>query len=694
MANSAAGSSTYRPEIDGLRALAVVAVIINHFDQRLLPSGYLGVDIFFVISGFFITASLTRAEAQPRPSGFLLEFYSRRIKRLLPALLVCVAVTSLFIALFDRHSAVSLTTGITALFGVSNIYLQSQATDYFARSTELNAFTHTWSLGVEEQFYLLFPLVILLYGSLVADRRSSRSLIWVIATLSGASLLAFIALSERDPSAAYFLMPTRFWELGAGGLLVLLLGSTRGARFFGRLSPLPALGLLLPLALLPREFQVVATISVVLLTTLLIATLRPGSRPQLWLATPWLVRLGVLSYSLYLWHWSVLAISRRTIGIQWWTIPIQIALILLLATLTLRYIETPLRQARWSIDQRITLGLGLLGAVLTALPLWALSSPLSGRAYLGDRTLVDGIRDGGPLQVRGTEINPPNCASDSKDATVLASAASFAAYAESCTGLPPAAAAGQPPQPAARHIFVVGDSHAMALSPLADRLFATGLYGITLFGRPGCPFPATRFGTTNPDCNRFLQLSQTYLLDQARAGDVVVVVGYWLSYLGDRSKLKDTRDSFVDSRGVPLNRGPAKASQYLEALEAFAAKASDRGLQTVLLGATPRNPDYDLCFQEWFSLQAVRNCERQVVRQLGHARAMNAVLKSRLSPRIRFVDPIPILCPGECDNASLSSLLRDTDHLSSVAVLALQDRFLALLEPSLDTSRPLTRPHP
>ena len=147
-------TSRYRPEIDGLRAFAVAAVIINHFNKDILPGGYLGVDIFFVISGYVITSSLFE-----RPSkdfrDFISGFYSRRVKRLVPALSVFVLTTSIAICLFNSLPAVSLQTGLTSLFGLSNLYLLWQSTDYFAHSAEINVFTHTWSLGVEEQFYIV-----------------------------------------------------------------------------------------------------------------------------------------------------------------------------------------------------------------------------------------------------------------------------------------------------------------------------------------------------------------------------------------------------------------------------------------------------------------------------------------------------------------------------------------------------------
>ena len=132
-----AASSTYRKEIDGLRAIAVIAVIVNHFNKEFLPSGYLGVDIFFVISGFVITTSLSNREARGFWS-FITSFYERRIRRLVPALSFFVLITSILISLVNPFPGLSLFTGITSLFGVSNFYLLQQQTDYFADSTQLN----------------------------------------------------------------------------------------------------------------------------------------------------------------------------------------------------------------------------------------------------------------------------------------------------------------------------------------------------------------------------------------------------------------------------------------------------------------------------------------------------------------------------------------------------------------------------
>jgi len=200
----------YRPEIDGLRALAVVAVIVNHFNKGFLSNGFLGVDIFFVISGYVITSSLYH-----RPTKnfkvFISEFYERRVKRILSALSFFVLSLSLIISLFSQSPGESLKTGLTSLFGISNIYLYKMNVNYFAPYPEYNVFTHTWSLAVEEEFYLLFPLLIWFTGFGSQTKNSFKNLFILISGLSIASLIIFLHFHQVNQSVSYFLMPSRFW---------------------------------------------------------------------------------------------------------------------------------------------------------------------------------------------------------------------------------------------------------------------------------------------------------------------------------------------------------------------------------------------------------------------------------------------------------------------------------------------------
>ena len=340
-------TSQYRPEIDGLRAFAVIAVIINHFNKEILPNGYLGVDIFFVISGFVITSSLYQ-----RPSknfkDFISGFYERRIKRLVPALSVFVLITSIAICFFNFYPGISLQTGLSSLFGLSNLYLLKQSTDYFAQATELNVFTHTWSLGVEEQFYILFPFLVWFSGFGRQTKNGARNLFLVIGVLAIASLIGFLYLYPINQSAAYFLMPTRFWEMAAGCLIFIGFQKRKSIeQFLEKVPPFLVLALIIGIMYLPMSWATSSTVVVVSLSAVIIASLKKGTVAYTIFTNPIIVYFGLISYSLYLWHWGVLSISRWTIGIHWWSVPFQVALILGLSISSYRYVETPLRKGKW-----------------------------------------------------------------------------------------------------------------------------------------------------------------------------------------------------------------------------------------------------------------------------------------------------------------------------------------------------------
>jgi len=355
----------YRPELDGLRAFAVVAVIINHFNKDLLPSGYLGVDIFFVISGYVITSSLADRKSK-NFLDFLTGFYERRIKRLVPALVVFVLVTSVLICLFNPDPGVALGLGWKSLFGLSNISLYRASTDYFAQSTELNPFTHTWSLGVEEQFYLLFPFLIYFSGFGQQAAKGARNLFFWVGALTIASLIRFIYLYQVNQPAAYFLMPPRFWEMAAGCLIFI--GFQKRARIeqaLEKVPPLLVVAAMVGVMYLPVVAAVPATIGIVVLSAVLIACLKRGTVAYKLFTLDKVVYIGLISYSLYLWHWGILSISRWTIGISWWSAPILLGIICILAVLSYEYLEKPIRKKQ--VKRRsATLFLGIATLVAAA----------------------------------------------------------------------------------------------------------------------------------------------------------------------------------------------------------------------------------------------------------------------------------------------------------------------------------------
>ena len=521
----------YHPEIDGMRAVAVWAVITYHFSAQLLPVGFLGVDIFFVISGYVITQSLDQQRA-PSLVEFLRNFYTRRISRLLPALTLCVLVSATLICLFNPFPAISIKTGMAALGGLSNLYLWRVSRDYFAPASELNIFTNTWSLGVEEQFYLIYPLLFWIVG-----RRSRRQLAGLIGLLSIASLLLYLWLSYRHRALAFFLMPARFWELGAGVLTYL--ERERVGRWLGGLSPL-ALGLpLVAILIFPLLAVEWGTIGGVLLTGLLLGRLvAPLSRPSVthqFLRDRRTVYLGLISYSLYLWHWTVLTLARWTTGIDARTAPGLILLILGLAMLSYHLVERPLRHRSWSTRRWGTVLLGL-GAISGAVSLLALLKVTGDRLYLGQEGGTEAVRRESQILTQpGREDLPGRAREWERDCNLTPHLLSGAAYRP-------------PPQidekfiarclatdSAARRLILVGDSFASVSAPhLAAISREAGLDFRVIYGF-GCPYPI-RFAEIRPEPGlRCPEIDEEWfrraLIATLREGDILAVRLYLPRYL-------------------------------------------------------------------------------------------------------------------------------------------------------------------
>lgn len=595
-------NSTYRPEIDGLRALAVLAVIINHFNKDWLPSGYLGVDIFFVISGLVITTSLIKRPVTSFQDE-LLSFYGRRMKRLLPAMIVCVVITSILICLFAPAPGVSLQTGLAALFGASNLYLFSLSTDYFAPSTELNAFTHTWSLGVEEQFYLLFPFLLWFAGfwhrnKINRNARNRNSLLSLL-ILTIVSLVCFLGFYQSQPAAVYFLMPLRFWELGSGCILALLAERAIFHAPAGWWIPptwMPLTGLLL-LFFLPEQQARLATVAAIILTCVLIARLRPESIPYRLLSHPVAVGLGAMSYSLYLWHWSVLSLSRWTIGVHLWSIPIQVALMLILAALSYRYVEKPLRWANWHDSRAITLLMGLLGAIGGATVLILLGRPLEGRLFTGNggreveqsRLASDLIASGNHLH-RSTEAKLKAC----NMTPFLLGSNSYKlrrpvdkTFIQDCLGWNTDNLNHGP------RILLIGDSFSEKTAQHAALAAEKLGMGFHLLYGYGCPYLLRSHKINKasfPQCRYVAEdILENTVLNTLHPGDVLLL------------HLHLTNKSYVKYPSATIIPSP---SAYDQAIESLLAKVSARGAKVILIGPNPNLATQELMAlkPEWFNV--------------------------------------------------------------------------------------------
>ncbi|OCP11376.1 acyltransferase [Ensifer sp. LC13] len=357
----------YRPEIDGLRALAVVPVLLFHAGFGFVAGGFAGVDVFFVISGFLITSIIHR---EIRDGSFsIVGFYERRARRLAPALLVVCAVCVPFALLWMLPPELNdFGKSLYAVNLFASNFLFWDQTGYFAPSTALIPLLHTWSLAVEEQFYLVFPLLLLFLR-----RYSSATLMKVVVGLVLLSFAATQLLAGLDPAANFYLLPSRFWELGVGALLALAgaekLDLAKGYRELLALLGLVAIGASYVFVRETASYPGWTTVPVVLGTALVLAFARGDTAVGRLLSLRPLVAIGLISYSLYLWHQPVFAFARlRAIDEMPQEIyALLIALCFALAYLSWRYVEQPFRK-RERFGRRAIFGATLAaGSVAIAL---------------------------------------------------------------------------------------------------------------------------------------------------------------------------------------------------------------------------------------------------------------------------------------------------------------------------------------
>jgi peptidoglycan/LPS O-acetylase OafA/YrhL len=675
----------YFAHVDGLRALAVLAVMLYHLHPAALPGGFVGVDVFFVVSGYVVTASLAGHRSEGA-GDFLARFYARRLARLVPALVtmlvVATALTVLFVpkAWFNRAAE---TTGQAAFWGLSNWSLDRQVINYFEPRAELNPFTHTWSLGVEEQFYLIAPL--LLFVALGQHFSGRRRFIGTI----GIAVLALLSLAAcyyfgltRGARFVFYQITFRFWELAAGVLLYLL-GSrvgrlSAGAAGFYQLSGwlgllLVALAMGLPK---PTAYPWIRSTLAVLGTVLLIGLpgierrdrLRPllSSRPALW--------VGLRSYSLYLWHWPVYVLARWTTGLSVWPFNlIAVALSFAAAAACYRAIENPVRHSatlkRWRPRSRIAifglvLGLGWLAGhtLLAQQPALGLGQPTRQAAdWYADRHLLKDMlaarRQCDPL-VRHAAVGPAT------DALTIF-------LPEAC------------PMRAPAQLFVIGDSHATAYLPMLEQLSAEQGREVKVLQVPGCAYLDLNAPLTpeaDPHCHRMAQAAMQTVLQHAHRGDLVFLPSLRiprLIELGGSPPSQDAGDRYGHTPQAleGIHRATADAPHWLNPL-------LDAGLQVFFELPKPVFAAHAFQCVDWFNRNNP-DCRGGLTTHRADQERYRAPVVAAIRhlastlPGVGAWDPLPMLCTAPACGAMRDGrpLFFDGDHVSPYGNAALSRNF-------------------
>ena len=656
----------YRPDIDGLRAVAIVSVVAYHVGLPFVTGGYAGVDVFFVVSGFLITqVLLDEYERNGRIS--LSAFYERRARRLLPALFIVIAATLLLgVALlpFPNARAQLGQSAIAAILFVANRYFRLQAGDYFGPIAEQMPLVHTWSLAVEEQFYLVYPLLLIALARFAPAATRVRWLRAAVAAITVGSFAVSVVLVQRGSVAAFYWAPARAWELGVGALVALIpLGSLGPRHRMGSVAAIVGMTMIVTsfVSLHPDSpFPGALALVPVLGTALVLAAgvWSPASAVGAGLSAPPVVALGRVSYTWYLWHWPLLVIARRW-RLQDVDLPADVAwaaLALGLAVLTTAFVENPIRRRRVltpRADRRVAVvTVGTAAVLIVAASaetrvdrLWSRNSPLRDVAAKSDPCLV------------GQWDN----------------ALTFG----TCAVSPPTRRAA---------VVIWGDSHGAAWAPMVRSLGTAEDVTVIDVTRNGCApllglTPGNSMGP-RVTCNLANSAVAAWLRTAAaRELTGVVLAARWSRYV-DHTPV-------VDIQGLYFDAGDTSVAASLESmrrgLEQTLALTDSLGVRVVILLTAPEfaHPpgdcllvrDADACGVSRAAFDARRRSTAMVIRHV-----------SERHPNTRVVDPADFFCSASFCPPLLRGkpVTSDADHLSASAARAfapsVQQDFLWLVE--------------
>ncbi|NTJ62184.1 acyltransferase [Agrobacterium rhizogenes] len=658
----------YRRDIDGLRALAIIPVVLYHAGIPGFGGGFVGVDVFFVISGFLMASLISSEIAKGEFS--LVRFYERRIRRIFPALFAVLATSSVaawFLLMPAEFAYFARSLKAAALF-TSNIQFDKES-GYFDIGAHMKPLLHTWSLAVEEQFYILFPLLLL-----VVNRFAQRYVAPILAGLLAVSFMASTWTLFRSQPDAFYLLQFRAWELLLGALLA-----------FG----------VLPMPKQPKVRAGLATAGVLLIAIAIVGfsdrTLFPGpaalvpclgaalvihARDELGpasriLQSPPMVFVGLISYSLYLWHWPLIVFSREVTGRE--LSLMQGSLIVLtslaMAIISWRFIERPFR-GRGSHVERMPLFASALTVVIAI-------------AGLGDYVAHHGGVPGRlPADVQRvyastydqSRFSLPPCFAESD--TAGRSAAEIRAGKLCPLG----------PDDTAKPSFLVwGDSHSGAMAPAIDaaakQVGITGLFA----GHSSCPpLPGVQL-TPRGDtelCGDFNGAVRDLIA--AQHIPLVFLVAYWPKYVHD-AEMPNEGPYFDPSVPPPLED---RSASVVQAMDRLIADLTKQGTRVVLVSDVPEMGRY---MPEAIAKAMMRGTSMDVAPPLDYIekrQALSHAILTRLAAKYgtAIIDPLPLLCgSGRCDSVRNGlPLYKDADHLTATFAATLSPLYIPALSKLVD----------
>lgn len=640
--------STYRPEIDGLRAIAVLAVVFYHFQVFGLKGGFTGVDVFFVLSGYLIGGLLWQETAKGQFS--LKTFWQRRIRRLAPAYLVMVLSVMAFgwwvLLPFDLRQLGR--EGVAATVWMANILFWRGA-GYFDSGDEVKPLLHMWSLSVEEQFYILLPVLVWLF------LRHRGGLIWTLALCWGLSLAGNLWMTSFSQSSAFFLFPFRAWEMLTGVLLAILQIERPRARLPSGVAWLGLLGVICGFVWIPAGGAFPGGLALVpVLGTALVLASRPSGLWARALSCRPLVFVGLISYSLYLWHWPVWVFGGYIFDLSsLWARLAGILLAFVLAVACWAGVERPIRFASGLRPIWLLSGFVLASAVVVALSFWLWRSEGAAWRFPEGATLV---------HIRASQDfvqDDSRCAFEAKGPL---------AGLHRCLIGPDG-----PPK-----VVVWGDSHLRAMMEgLALAAMDSQISGVILW-HAGCPplvGVTKRESAATPAQDQACtdQTQKRIAAIKALSPDILLLVGRW-SYYAEGHGLGVDAQNRIELQG-----------DYAQAWSQTVTEFAPFVGRIAVLRQVPEIQDYDarqiargLVHGRLSSDQALQRT--QVPREAAIARMQRAEAPIlAMGDGLIFLDPWPLLCTPDCHALKgASGLYFDNNHLTNTGARYLAPLFWPL----------------
>ena len=653
----------FRPDIEGLRAVAILLVVAAHANVPWLPGGFVGVDVFYVLSGYLITGLLLQEVRATQTINFA-DFYARRFRRLMPGLLLMLIVTGIaaWLLVAPADQPAQAMAAVSASAWLSNFHFAFSDLGYFTPGAETNIYLHTWSLGVEEQFYLIWPALLAIgLGTWKGGTRAATDprLRWILIAILAASLLACILWTRTAPLLAFYMMPARAWQFALGALVSLHFHSRGddaqshgGSQTTSSLSAMGWLGLgsILVAALVLDARTPYPGFWALLPSLGTAAILAAGTRQtsagvaQLLASRP-MQSIGRISYAWYLWHWPVLLLGACVIRTDIAVNRLGLVLLsLLIAFVSYRWVEAPLRREKYLISRP---HVAVAGAFACMILVASIGLRWHNRA-------IDRLSDPDQQPFQAVRYDAP------------------AIYAMPCDDWYQSAEV-KPcdfgPEDAPHTAVVLGDSVGVQWFPALSEIFGKPQWRLLVLTKSSCPIVDTpffyaRIGRVFTECAKWRQDALQFIVDLKP--DVVV--------LGSTSTYGFAENEWIDGTAAVLR------------------KIGDAAKRIVIMRSTPVLPfDGPSCLAPRSGLHKLltgsNGCSAPAHDQRSDDVFHWLALATQKFPNAKVVDMTDSVCPAEVCRAELNGIVvfRDTQHLTAKFAASLSDALQSRLGvPGLD----------